>query len=31
MKMSAYARQFRDTVGPLLGSPFDDRLYVPIN
>jgi quinol monooxygenase YgiN len=28
---SAYARQFRDIVGPLLGSPFDDRLYVPIN
>jgi quinol monooxygenase YgiN len=28
---SAYARQFRDTVGPLLGSPYDDRLYVPIN
>jgi quinol monooxygenase YgiN len=28
---SAYARRFRDTVGPLLGSPFDDRLYVPIN
>jgi quinol monooxygenase YgiN len=28
---SAYARQFRDTVGSLLGSPFDDRLYVPIN
>jgi len=28
---SAYARQFRDTVGPLLGSPFDDRLYLPIN
>ena len=28
---SAYARQFRETVGPLLGSPFDDRLYVPIN
>jgi quinol monooxygenase YgiN len=28
---SGYARQFRDTVGPLLGSPFDDRLYVPIN
>jgi quinol monooxygenase YgiN len=28
---SAYARQFRDAVGPLLGSPFDDRLYVPIN
>jgi len=28
---SAYARQFRDTVGPLLGSPFDDRLCVPIN
>jgi quinol monooxygenase YgiN len=28
---SAYARQFRDIVGPLLGSPFDDRLYVPID
>jgi autoinducer 2-degrading protein len=28
---STYARQFRDAVGPLLGSPFDDRLYVPIN
>jgi autoinducer 2-degrading protein len=28
---SAYARQFRDTVGPLLGSPFDDRLYVSIH
>src|SRR5262249_17877988 len=28
---SPYARRFRDTVGPLLGSPFDDRLYVAIN
>ena len=28
---SAYARQFRDAVGPLLGSPFDDRLYAPID
>ena len=28
---SAYARQFRETVGPLLGSPFDDRLYSSIN
>jgi len=28
---STYARQFRDVVGPLLGSPYDDRLYVPIN
>jgi quinol monooxygenase YgiN len=28
---SVSARQFRDTVGPLLGSPFDDRLYVSIN
>jgi autoinducer 2-degrading protein len=28
---SGYASQFRDTVGPLLGSPFDDRVYVPIN
>ena len=24
---SAYARHLRDTVGPLLGSPYDDRLY----
>jgi quinol monooxygenase YgiN len=30
-EMSAYAKQFRDAVGPLLGSPFDDRLYRPIN
>jgi quinol monooxygenase YgiN len=28
---SGYARRFRDTVGPLLGSPFDDRLYVSID
>jgi quinol monooxygenase YgiN len=28
---SAYARQFRDIVGPLLGSPYDDRLYLPID
>ncbi len=28
---SPYARQFRDAVGPLLGSPFDDRLYMPIH
>jgi quinol monooxygenase YgiN len=28
---SAYGRHFRDTVGPLLGSPFDDRLYMTIN
>jgi (4S)-4-hydroxy-5-phosphonooxypentane-2,3-dione isomerase len=28
---STYGRAFRDAVGPLLGSPFDDRLYVPIN
>jgi quinol monooxygenase YgiN len=30
-EMSGYGRHFRDTVGPLLGSPFDDRLYVTIN
>jgi quinol monooxygenase YgiN len=24
---SAYARHLRDVVGPLLGSPYDDRLY----
>jgi len=30
-EMAAYGRKFRDTVGPLLGSPYDDRLYVSIN
>jgi quinol monooxygenase YgiN len=30
-EMSSYARQFRNTVGPLLGSPFDDRLYTPLD
>jgi quinol monooxygenase YgiN len=30
-EMSDYAREFRDKVGPLLGSPFDDRLYVLID
>ena len=30
-EMSAYGRHFRDAVGPLLGSPFDDRLYGAIN
>ena len=30
-EMSPYARQFRDTVGKVLGSPYDDRLYTPIN
>jgi quinol monooxygenase YgiN len=28
---SAYARHLRDIVGPLLGSPFDDRLYALID
>lgn len=27
---SKYARQFRETVGPLLGSPFDERVYEPV-
>ena len=30
-EMSAYGRLFRATIGPLLGSPYDDRLYVSIN
>ena len=30
-EISAYARQFRNTVGKVLGSPFDDRLYTPID
>jgi quinol monooxygenase YgiN len=28
---SGYGRHFRDAVGPLLGSPYDDRLYVAID
>ncbi len=28
---SVYARQFRDIVGPLLGSPYDDRLKITID
>jgi len=28
---SAYGRHFRDAIGPLLGSPYDDRLYATIN
>jgi len=30
-EMSAYARHFRDIVGPLLGSPYDDRIYAILN
>jgi quinol monooxygenase YgiN len=30
-EMSPYARQFRATIGPLLGSPYDDRLYRSVN
>jgi quinol monooxygenase YgiN len=30
-EMSAYGRRFRDAIGPLLGSPYDDRLYTIIN
>ena len=28
---SKYARQFRETIGPLLGSPFDERIYARVN
>lgn len=28
---SNYARRFRDIVGPLLGSPYDDRVYTLVN
>jgi quinol monooxygenase YgiN len=28
---SNYARHFRDIVGPLLGSPYDDRVYTLVN
>lgn len=28
---SGYGRRFRNTIGPLLGSPYDDRLYVMVN
>ena len=30
-EVSTYGRHFRDAIGPLLGSPFDDRLYVTVN
>ena len=30
-EMSAYGRHFRDAIGPLLGSPYDDRLYAIVN
>ena len=30
-EMSAYGRHFRDAIGPLLGSPYDDRLYTIVN
>jgi quinol monooxygenase YgiN len=30
-EMSGYGRHFRDAIGPLLGSPYDDRLYATIN
>ncbi len=30
-EMSTYARRFRDRVAQVLGSPYDDRLYTPIN
>lgn len=29
-EMSPAARAFRDAVGPYLGSPFNDRLYIPV-
>ena len=29
-QVSPEARQFRDTVGPLLGSPYEERLYTKI-
>jgi len=28
---SNYGRHFRDVVGPLLGSPYDDRVYTLVN
>jgi quinol monooxygenase YgiN len=28
---SGYARRFRDAIGPLLGSPYDDRLYALVD
>jgi len=30
-EMSPSGRHFRDAIGPLLGSPFDDRLYAAID
>ena len=27
----AHTRQFRETAGPMLGAPYDERLYSPLN
>src|SRR5438876_873623 len=27
----AHTKQFRETVGPMLGAPYDERLYSPLN
>ena len=29
-EMKAHTRQFREALGPLLGAPYDERLYTPL-
>ncbi len=30
-EMRPHTRQFREALGPMLGAPYDDRLYKPLN
>jgi autoinducer 2-degrading protein len=30
-EMAAHTRRFRDKLGPMLGAPYDDRIYRPID
>ena len=29
-EMKAHTRQFREALGPLLGAPYDERLFTPL-
>jgi len=30
-EVKPHVRRFREALGPMLGAPYDDRLYKPIN